>query len=90
VTFHLDNKSPGINMLGQSNVWVALEFASNETINFPEGVYVDDVVIRKCVGGTCPAAASADLEPSAAQVRKVQAVRIRPNRRLPAEQQPPK
>jgi hypothetical protein len=42
---------------GQSQVWIALIFHSNATINLPEGAYLDDILLRKCVGGTCTAPA---------------------------------
>lgn len=47
---------PGLgNLLGQSQVWVALYFYSDYSVNYPEGVYVDEIVLRRCpVGSTCP------------------------------------
>jgi hypothetical protein len=44
---------------GQAAVWVALVFETNGSINFPEGAYVDNIVLRKCASGTCSAALSA-------------------------------
>ena len=42
------------NLLGQSNVWVAIYFASNATNAYAEGGYVDNIVLRKCMAGeTC-------------------------------------
>lgn len=47
------------NLLGYSNVWVAFVFQSDYYINYPEGAYVDDIVLRKCPSGaSCPAGAS--------------------------------
>jgi hypothetical protein len=37
-------------LTGQSNVWVALIFESDETIVYPEGGYVDDILLQKYVG----------------------------------------
>lgn len=40
---------------GQPNVWVALRFFSDGTINDPVGVYVDNLIVRKCSSGVCAA-----------------------------------
>jgi subtilisin family serine protease len=40
-------------MLGDSSVWVAIIFQSDGSNNYPEGGYVDDVVVRKCTYDTC-------------------------------------
>ena len=37
------------NLTGRPNVWVAFVFASDYTITYPEGAYVDRVVLRKYV-----------------------------------------
>jgi hypothetical protein len=42
------------NLMGQPNVWIGFEFISDETITLPEGAYVDNIVLRKCTGGSCP------------------------------------
>lgn len=42
------------NLLGESQVWVAIIFRSNGSVNYAEGGYVDDVVIRECFRGPCP------------------------------------
>ncbi len=49
--------------VGQPNVWVALVFDSDFSINYPEGGYVDNLIARKCVGGSCPPAAGAPWLP---------------------------
>jgi photosystem II stability/assembly factor-like uncharacterized protein len=43
------------NLLGRSSVWVALVFASDSSITYAEGAYVDNIVLRKCTvpGGGC-------------------------------------
>lgn len=44
------------NLLGQPKVWVALWFESDSSMNYAEGGYVDNVVLRRCPpGATCPA-----------------------------------
>jgi len=42
-------------MIGESEVWVGLWFHSDATVVYAEGAYVDDILLRKCVGGGCPA-----------------------------------
>jgi hypothetical protein len=60
----LDNV-PGVgSMLGESEVWVALRFSSGAANTLPEGVYVDDVLVEKCVAN-CVSAFSADGGPTA-------------------------
>jgi hypothetical protein len=45
---------PGLgNLLGQPQIWIAFAFSSDASVNWPEGALVDDVVLRKCVGGGC-------------------------------------
>ncbi len=47
------------NLLGQPNVWVAFVFQSDFLVNYPEGAYVDDILLRKCPSGaSCPASPS--------------------------------
>jgi hypothetical protein len=58
-TLDLSNVSVLGSLLGQKNVWVALVFISDSSVTYPEGGYVDNVVLRKCpTGATCPAASS--------------------------------
>ena len=45
--------------LGQPNVWVAVIFRSDSSDTYPVGAYVDDLLLRKCTGGTCAAGAAA-------------------------------
>jgi len=50
------------NLLGQRQVWVSLYFYSDSSITYPEGAYVDNVILRKCpVGATCPAGSSLSI-----------------------------
>ncbi len=44
---------------GQSSVWIAMLFDADDSVNLAEGAHVDDLVVRKCVGGTCTTAAAA-------------------------------
>ena len=47
-------------MIGQPQVWVGLYFHSDSdsTGEYIEGAYVDDILVRKCVGGGCPTGTS--------------------------------
>lgn len=42
------------NLLGRSQVWVAVIFSSNSSVSYAAGGYVDDVVVRECLRGPCP------------------------------------
>jgi hypothetical protein len=55
-TLDLSNVYSLGNLLGQPQVWVALIFESDGSITYPEGAYVDNIELRKCVGGYCPPA----------------------------------
>jgi hypothetical protein len=48
------------NLMGQPNVWVALVFRSNGSVNYAEGGYVDNIVLRKCTAASCPAGVAPD------------------------------
>jgi len=39
---------------GKSAVWIAMYFYSDSSANYPEGAYIDNILLRKCPGGTCP------------------------------------
>jgi hypothetical protein len=41
------------NLVGQPQVWVAMQFESDAGISYPEGVYLDDIVIRACPEAAC-------------------------------------
>jgi hypothetical protein len=41
------------NLMGQPQVWIALTFSSDGTINYPEGGHVDNILLRKCSSGSC-------------------------------------
>jgi hypothetical protein len=53
VTLDLKNVPTLGNISNAPRVWVALRFFSNASVNLAEGAYVDDILIRKCVGGGC-------------------------------------
>ena len=41
------------NLLGKPEVWVAFVFESDASTNYPEGGYVDNIVLRKCTLSSC-------------------------------------
>jgi len=41
------------NLIGQPNVWVAILFVADASINYPDGTHVDEVLLRKCTSGGC-------------------------------------
>ena len=61
------------NLLGQSQVWVALVFSSNDSVNYAEGGYVDDVVLRECLREPCPSGSDGEPVSGDDQVRKIPA-----------------
>ncbi len=52
------------NMVGRSSVWIAFVFSSDLSVTYPEGAYVDNIVLRKRTGSldelTTPAALSCE------------------------------
>lgn len=46
-------------MRGDTTVWISFTFISDETITYPGGAFLDQIVLRKCINGLCPAAAAA-------------------------------
>jgi hypothetical protein len=58
VSVDLANVFDAGSLLGQPHVWLMLVFTADRELAIPEGAYVDDVVLRACMGGVCPAAAS--------------------------------
>jgi len=59
MTLNLANLPTLGSLLGQPNVWIAIVFVSDASTTYPEGGYVDNIVLRKCpTGATCPAASS--------------------------------
>jgi immune inhibitor A len=60
-TLDLSN-AEGTNFLGQPSVYIALEFLSDGSNNYPGGAFVDNVVLRKCTGGSCTTTSIAPSE----------------------------
>ncbi len=60
VTFSLNAR------VGQSQVWVAFNFDSDSSIANPYGALIDNVLVRKCVGGVCSSLMAAPEEQPAA------------------------
>lgn len=46
-TFDLTNVGTLGNLLGRSSVWIAFVFDTDASVTYPEGVYVDNIVLRK-------------------------------------------
>lgn len=44
----------GQNFVGKSHVWIGFKFETDSSVNYPVGAVVDEVLLRKCVGGVCP------------------------------------
>lgn len=50
------------NLLGRSSVWVAFVFASDGSVTYSEGAYIDNIVLRKCMYASCTGTASTEEE----------------------------
>jgi len=50
VNFDLTNVYELGNLTGQPEVWIAFVFTSDSFVTYPEGAYVDDIVLRKVTG----------------------------------------
>ena len=58
-TLDLSNVYSLGSLIGQPNVWVAVRFQSDVSNTYPEGAYVDGLLLRKCTSSCTSAAASA-------------------------------
>ncbi len=58
-TLDLSNVATLGSLVGQPQVWIAIVFMSDSSIHYPEGAFVDDLLLGKCVGGQCAAQAAA-------------------------------
>ena len=58
--------------LGDPSVWIALRFYSDDSVSYAEGAHVDDIILRKCMTGSCPASPPLVELPSGATIREVQ------------------
>jgi len=65
------------NLLGEPQIWVALVFSSNSSVNYAEGGYVDDVVLRECLRGPCPSGNNVSLAPEGEHVREIPVTMMR-------------
>jgi len=54
-------------LLGRPKVWIALGFDSDESYRLPEGAYVDDIILRKCLGSYCAPVSHAQATPDSRQ-----------------------
>ena len=45
-------------VLGQAGLRVAVIFQSDASVHLPNGAFVDDLLLRECTAGTCPASAA--------------------------------
>ena len=53
------------NLMGQSQVWIALRFVSDGSATYAQGAHVDNVVLRKYVGaGAAPIVPAAPADPA--------------------------
>ncbi|MDD3829085.1 MAG: C39 family peptidase [Anaerolineae bacterium] len=53
------------NLMGQSQVWIALRFVSDDSVTYAEGAHVDNVVLRKSVGaGAAPIVPAGPADPA--------------------------
>ena len=57
--FDLSNVYNLGNLMGDSNVWIALVFTSDGSTTYPEGGYVDNIVLRKCAAALCTSGSAA-------------------------------
>jgi hypothetical protein len=67
------------NLLGQPEVWVALVFDSNYTVNYSEGGYVDNIVLRKYMSASGPVPPAIGLEsvPDGAEIADIPRMMVR-------------
>ena len=58
--FDLTNVYTLGNLAGRAQVWIAFIFTSDGSITYPEGAYLDDIVLEKYMGGAAPPATGKD------------------------------
>lgn len=51
---NLNDITDAFDLAGQSQVWLGFLFQSDASLSLPEGVYLDDIVLSKCVAGGAP------------------------------------
>lgn len=57
-TLDLSNVSGLGSLIGQSEVYIGLYFENLTTAGYTEGVFVDDLILRKCTATSCPTSAA--------------------------------
>jgi hypothetical protein len=57
-------------LTGESNVWIAFVFESNGSVNYSEGAFVDNVVLRKCTSPGCATMVSSPEDPEGDRLRE--------------------
>ncbi len=74
-TLDLSNVSGLGSLLGQSNVYIALYFENLSTMGVTEGVYVEDIILRKCTAANCSTSVTSNSSSGSAGLFTYQAVR---------------
>ncbi len=67
-TLDLSNVYTLGDLRGQSQVWVAIIFESDYIVNYPEGAYVDNIVVRRCMTTTCQGSPVNQIEAIGSQI----------------------
>ncbi len=62
---------------GQGQVWVAIIFTSDSALNYAEGAYVDNIVLRRCMTTTCQGLAEINNEETGSQIIEKQGTATR-------------
>ena len=65
-------------LLGQPNVWVAVEFRSDTSVNLSEGAFVDDLLVAKCLVASCPGQPSSPASANTGLLESHPASLVRP------------
>lgn len=67
------------NYLGESQVWLAFVFMSDASVTYPEGAFVDDIVLRKCTAASCTTTQTASEMSTLPQLDEVTIQLTRPD-----------
>jgi hypothetical protein len=54
-------------LLGEPQVWVAILFNSDPLLHYPEGAYVDNILVARCMAVSCGGLATGQREPDGGQ-----------------------
>jgi hypothetical protein len=60
------------NLLGQPRVWIAIVFTTDSSVNRAAGVYVDNVVLRRCNSPSCSGVSNPQPDSDSSQIVEVQ------------------